>query len=141
MQGGSGRGRRAARAGPVTQADVARLAGVSSTVVSYVLNNGPRPVAPQTRVRVQAAMDRLGYRPDAGARTLHQRHPYVLGVVVPDVGNPFYADLTRELELAVPARIVFRASCGCPVGRAAPAPREGRAGAAAEGAGAAGHGR
>jgi LacI family transcriptional regulator len=88
----------------VTQADVARLAGVSTTVVSYVLNNGPRPVATATRQRVRAAMARLGYRPDAGARGLRTRRPDVLGLVVPDIGNPFYADLTRELELAARAR-------------------------------------
>ncbi len=90
--------------GPVTQADVARLAGVSTTVVSYVLNNGPRPVAAKTRARVLAAMEQLGYRPDAVARGLRKRRPDVLGLVVPDIGNPFYAELTRELELAARAR-------------------------------------
>ncbi|MCB0911994.1 MAG: LacI family DNA-binding transcriptional regulator, partial [Propionibacteriaceae bacterium] len=54
----------------VTRDDVARLAGVSSAVVSYVVNDGPRPVADATRARVQAAIDKLGYRPNAAARSL-----------------------------------------------------------------------
>ena len=53
-----------------TRDDVARLAGVSSAVVSYVVNNGPRPVAEATRQRVLDAIDKLGYRPNAAARSL-----------------------------------------------------------------------
>lgn len=87
-----------------TQADVASLAGVSATVVSYVLNNGPRPVAPETRVRVLAAMERLSYRPNAGARALRHRRQQVLGLVVPDMANPFHAELASEIEVAARAR-------------------------------------
>ena len=54
----------------VTRADVARLAGVSSAVVSYVVNDGPRPVAAATADRVREAMELLGYRPNASARAL-----------------------------------------------------------------------
>ena len=53
-----------------TRDDVARLAGVSSAVVSYVVNNGPRPVAEATRHRVEQAIAKLGYRPNAAARSL-----------------------------------------------------------------------
>lgn len=77
---------------------------MSTTVVSYVLNNGPRPVAPETRARVLAAMEQLGYRPDVGARALRQRRQQVLGLVVPDMSNPFYAEVAREIELAARAR-------------------------------------
>ena len=52
----------------VRRADVARLAGTSPAVVSYVLNEGPRPVAPKTRARVLAAVEQLGYRPNGIAR-------------------------------------------------------------------------
>ncbi len=52
----------------VNRADVARLAGTSPAVVSYVLNNGPRGVAPATRARVVAAVETLGYQPNGVAR-------------------------------------------------------------------------
>ena len=52
-----------------TRADVARYAGVSSAVVSYTVNSGPRHVAPATRARVLEAIRVLGYRPNAAART------------------------------------------------------------------------
>lgn len=54
----------------VTQAEVAEQAGVSRTVVSYVINNGPRTVSPETRDRVLAAIEALGYRPNKHAQGL-----------------------------------------------------------------------
>ena len=54
----------------VTQKDVAKRAGVSRGVVSYVINNGPREVAPETRDRVLAAISELGYRPNKHAQRL-----------------------------------------------------------------------
>ncbi|MGH4030158.1 LacI family DNA-binding transcriptional regulator [Actinomycetota bacterium Odt1-20B] len=81
-----------------TRQDVARLAGTSPSVVSYVLNNGPRSVAPATRERVLAAVRELGYRPNAVARSLRMNHTMTLGLVVPDAANPFFAELARALE-------------------------------------------
>ena len=81
-----------------TRQDVARLAGTSPSVVSYVLNNGPRTVAPATRERVLAAVQQLGYRPNAVARSLRLSHTMTLGLVVPDAANPFFAELARALE-------------------------------------------
>lgn len=54
----------------ITQKDVAELAGVSRGVVSYVINNGPREVAPETRERVLSAIQELGYRPNKNAQRL-----------------------------------------------------------------------
>ena len=54
----------------VTQKDVAELAGVSRGVVSYVINNGPREVSPETRERVLSAIKELGYRPNKNAQRL-----------------------------------------------------------------------
>ncbi|MFE0102072.1 LacI family DNA-binding transcriptional regulator [Streptomyces sp. NPDC059009] len=81
-----------------TRQDVARLAGTSPSVVSYVLNNGPRSVAPATRERVLAAVRELDYRPNAVARSLRMSHTMTLGLVVPDAANPFFAELARALE-------------------------------------------
>src|SRR3954449_4887243 len=69
------------RGGPTIR-DVARLAGVSAATVSRVLNDSPLVVEP-TRARVKAAMDQLGYRLNATARTLSIGQAQAVGVVVP----------------------------------------------------------
>lgn len=84
--------------GRVTRADVARLAGVSTAVVSYVLNNGPGPVAPATRERVLNAVSALGYRPNATARALATGSTHLLGLVVPDISNPLFAEFALSIE-------------------------------------------
>jgi LacI family transcriptional regulator len=84
----------------VRRKDVAELAGVSPAVVSYVLNGGPRGVAPQTRTRVLDAVERLGYRPNNIARSLRINRTMTLGLIVPDVANPFFAELSRAVEEA-----------------------------------------
>lgn len=82
----------------VNRNDVARKAAVSTAVVSYVMNGGPRAVSAATRARVQAAVDELGYRPNALARALKLRRTAVLGIVVPDSSNPYFAELARAVE-------------------------------------------
>lgn len=78
--------------------DVARLAGVSTAVVSYVTNGGPRPVADATRDRVLAAMDQLNYRPNASARALKLAKTYVLGLLMTDITNPYYSEFARIFQ-------------------------------------------
>jgi DNA-binding LacI/PurR family transcriptional regulator len=70
-----------ARATMPTIIDVARESGVSVATVSYVLNDGPRPVRPATRQRVLDAVRRLGYHPNAMARGLVRRRMDTLGVL------------------------------------------------------------
>jgi LacI family transcriptional regulator len=82
----------------VTRSDVARLAGVSSAVVSYVVNGGPRNVAPATADRVRRAIDILGYRPNLSARALKRGRTELLGLVIPDSSNPYFAELARAIE-------------------------------------------
>ena len=82
----------------VTRSDVARAAGVSPAVVSYVLNNGPRPVATRTRERVLAAIDELGYRPNAIASALRGGSTQTVGLLTPNRSNPFYGALAEEIE-------------------------------------------
>jgi LacI family transcriptional regulator len=82
----------------VTRADVARYAGVSSAVVSYVVNDGPKPVAPATAARVRDAIDILGYRPNINARALKLGTTGMLGLIVPDSSNPFFAEFALEIE-------------------------------------------
>lgn len=88
----------------VTRNDVARAAGVSAAVVSYVLNDGPRPVSAGARRRVLDAVAALGYRPDGLARSLRVGRTKTLGLVVPDASNPFFAELALAVEEAAYAR-------------------------------------
>jgi LacI family transcriptional regulator len=80
-----------------TRDDVARRAGVSVAVVSYVVNGGPRPVAAATRERVLAAIEELGYRPDGVARQLRTGKSNSFGLVVPDLGLPHFGEMTQML--------------------------------------------
>ena len=81
----------------VTIHDVATHAGVSAMTVSRVINDSPR-VSPETRQRVQAAIDKLGYVPNRVARGLIQRKTAAFGVIVPDVANPFFTLVVRGVE-------------------------------------------
>ena len=81
-----------------TRADVARHAGVSTAVVSYVVNNGPRRVAPDTAARVRAAVEALHYSPNVTARALRTGSSEMLGLVVPDITNPLFAELAHAVE-------------------------------------------
>ncbi|BCX19395.1 MAG: LacI family transcriptional regulator [Geminicoccaceae bacterium] len=80
-----------------TVRDVARAAAVSPATVSNVLT-GRRAVAPERAARVLAAVERLGYRPDPLAANLRSTRRAVLGVLVPELANPFFAELVEALE-------------------------------------------
>lgn len=82
----------------VTARDVAARAGTSTAVVSYVFNDGPRRVLPATRDRVLDAAAELGYRPNILARSLKAGRTHSIGLIVPDICNPYFAELAREIE-------------------------------------------
>ncbi len=77
--------------------EVAALAGVSPTTVSHVVNN-TRFVSAEVRQRVLSAMDELGYRPNALARSLRRGETQTLGLILPDSANPFFAEIGRSIE-------------------------------------------
>ena len=77
--------------------DVARLAGVSLGTVSNVLNR-PDVVAPATRSRVEAAIRSLDFVPSAAARAMRARRSRVVGLIVPDISNPFFTAVARGVE-------------------------------------------
>lgn len=77
--------------------DIAREAGVSQTTVSRTLRNDPR-VARETAERVLEVAKRLGYVPDASARSLVTRRTRTVAVVVADITNPFYPQLVEALH-------------------------------------------
>lgn len=89
--------------GRSTIVDVAERAGVSTGTVSNVLS-GARHVRPETRSRVEDALRELGFRPNRVARALSQRRTHTVGMVVPDVTNPFFATLTLTAEQALAER-------------------------------------
>jgi len=83
-----------------TIADVARAAEVSTGTVSHVLS-GARNVRPETRARVERVIAELCYRPSTIARALTSRRTRTVGMIVPDVTNPFFADLIWQVERAL----------------------------------------
>ncbi|WP_069386593.1 LacI family DNA-binding transcriptional regulator [Cellulosimicrobium cellulans] len=81
----------------VTVRDVARESGVSISTVSRALSE-PGRVAPETRDRVVAAATRLGYRPNRAASGLRAGRTHALGLVVPDLENPYFASVTKGVQ-------------------------------------------
>lgn len=77
--------------------DVAEQAGVSVTTVSHVINNS-RPVSPETRLRVEQALQVLGYQPNVLARSLRRGKTNTIGVILPDNANPYFAEVVRGIE-------------------------------------------
>src|ERR1700712_749198 len=82
--------------------DVAARAGVSLGTVSNVLNR-PDRVAPGTRDRVMAAISELGFIRNEAARQLRAGRSRTIGLVVLDIGNPFFTDLARGVETTAAA--------------------------------------
>jgi LacI family transcriptional regulator len=81
----------------VTLKDIAEAAGVSRATVSLVLRNNP-VVAHLTRERVQSSIDSLGYVYDRAAANLRTRYTHTVGLVVCEITNPFYAELTAGID-------------------------------------------
>lgn len=90
----------------VTQADVARRAGVSRSIVSYVINDGPRSVSSETRERVLKAIEELGYRPNKHAQKLTRQQDKTIvekyfGIVLADVEmfrRPYYGSILASIH-------------------------------------------
>jgi LacI family transcriptional regulator len=76
---------------------VALVAGVSFTTVSHVLNN-TRPVSPDARARVLAAVDELHYVPSALARSLRSQTTGTIGLIIPNNTNPYFSEMARGIE-------------------------------------------
>jgi LacI family transcriptional regulator len=79
--------------------EVAAKAGVSAATVSYVLNDARR-MSPETARRVMLAARELGYAPNNAARSLAVGRSSLVGLVVPDIGNPFFPEITKAFQEA-----------------------------------------
>jgi LacI family transcriptional regulator len=97
--------------------DVARRAGVSKSTVSNVIR-GDIPVATKTRARVERAIADIRYHPNAIARSLKARASTAIGIIVPDLTNPFYAELAAGAERAANmhgyAALITHTECAAP---------------------------
>lgn len=83
--------------------DVAKLAGVSPRTVSNVVNDFVH-VRESTRQKVLAAIEELGYRPNISARRLRQGRTRILGFAVPELSQPYFAELSELVEIAAQKR-------------------------------------
>jgi DNA-binding LacI/PurR family transcriptional regulator len=98
LQGG-----RKGRVDGVSLKDVAALAGVSVRTVSNVVNRFPH-VAPDTRARVEQALEQLNYRPNLAARNLRRGRSGLIGLVVPEIDSPYFSELAGHLVRAAEER-------------------------------------
>lgn len=87
----------------LTIADIAARAGVSKTSVSRVLNNRTEGVGPETRERIRRILDETGFQPSGVARGLATGESRSIGLIIPDIGNPFYPLLVRGVETTLNA--------------------------------------
>jgi LacI family transcriptional regulator len=79
--------------------DVAKLAGVSVATVSHVVNE-TRFVSKETKQKVLSAMKELSYKPNAVARSLRRKESKIIGLVLPDNTNPYFAEIAWSIEYA-----------------------------------------
>jgi LacI family transcriptional regulator len=82
---------------PITLADIARELGVSKMTVSRAINNHPL-INAETRLRVLEVARRLNYQPNQHARALATNRSYLIGIVVPDLMNLYFAEVARAIE-------------------------------------------
>ncbi|MFN3708856.1 LacI family DNA-binding transcriptional regulator [Microcella sp.] len=86
----------------VTMSDVARVAGVSATTVSHVINK-TRRIEPETERAVLAAIESTGYLNDRVARSLRTGKTMTIGLAISAISNPYFADVVHAIERAVSA--------------------------------------
>ena len=84
--------------------DIARLAGVSVTTASYVINGKAEQqrISSSTVERVRAVVEAHGFTPNPQAAGLRSRHTRTLGFILPDLENPSYARIAKQLEQGAP---------------------------------------
>ncbi|MCP4141238.1 MAG: substrate-binding domain-containing protein [Chloroflexi bacterium] len=115
--------RKSARSGS-SQIDVARLAGVSQAAVSRAFTPGAS-VSDETRAKVMAAVDELGYRPNVIARSLVQKSTNIIGLVLRRFTTPFYAHMLQKFTRALQERgywtLIFNIEQGDELDNALPA--------------------
>lgn len=87
----------------ITIKDIARICNVSTTTVSRVINNKNEGVSQKTREKVIEVMNKLNYQPNSLARSMVTKKTNNIAILIPDISNPFFADLARGVEDACSA--------------------------------------
>ncbi|MEF3331292.1 LacI family DNA-binding transcriptional regulator [Oceanobacillus sp. M60] len=77
--------------------DVSKYSGVSVATVSRVINDSSK-VQPTTKEKVLEAIKELNYKPNAVAKTLFKKQSYSIGLIIPDISNPFFPEVARAVE-------------------------------------------
>jgi LacI family transcriptional regulator len=88
----------------ITIDDIAREAGVHPASVSRALRGTGTKVSPETRQKIVRIAERLGYRPNAVAASLRTKTTNLVGIVVPDLGNPLFGPIVQRLEVELRQR-------------------------------------
>lgn len=83
---------------PITIKDIASKANVSIATVSLVLNDKPSRISEAKKLEIKEIADRLNYRPNIYARGLASKKTKTIGLVIPDIENPFFASLAKNIE-------------------------------------------
>lgn len=82
----------------VTMKEIAEISGVSKATVSMVLNNKDRNISKKTKEKVLKICKELNYVPNSIARSLATKRTNTIGVIIPDITNPFFAEMGRAIE-------------------------------------------
>lgn len=78
--------------------DVAKLAGVSVSTVSLVLNNTNKPIKEETKEKVFSAAKELNYTPNFIAKSLVTKKTNIVAIIVPDITNPYFSEIAKKIE-------------------------------------------
>ena len=82
----------------ITIKDIAEMAGVSKTTVSFFLNGKTDKMSPDTREKIQEIIEKTKYRPNIAARTLNQKKTKLIGVIIGDITNSFSNRIVKGIE-------------------------------------------
>lgn len=81
-----------------TLKDIAALAGVSTAAVSIILNKDNNRFSDETKIKVKSIAKELNYTPNIAAKNLVSRKSNTIGLIIPDIGNPFFSTLAKIIE-------------------------------------------
>lgn len=82
----------------ITINDIAKLAGVSKTTVSFYLNDKFEKMSDETRQRIESAIEKTNYRPNAMARSLNYKQTQLIGVIIGDITNSFANQIVKGID-------------------------------------------
>ncbi len=88
----------------VTIKDIAKMADVSTTTVSMVINNKANHISQDTIVRVMKVIKDTNYIPNGFARSMVTKKSHLIGLIIPDITNPYFAEMARHIEMEANAK-------------------------------------